>query len=226
MNKLFILLTLILMPFLSIKASDSVSVDATDSNSTHEKEKEPKTASAQINDPTQVTYILQVSSNLGCDNLDIELTSNKLDTPKFLKFNSSAYAGVDLPQGDYSFGNVICLDKDGRQTFDVLSEKIMPLSFSAGKVYYGGRLIFQKVDNPDSDRAPNVLDNCTQMISRKRVSSNECRDGVGVETSAQTRYQVNVFAPEVTDKDIEVVRSALSMSESQLLYLPIGYKKN
>lgn len=217
------------MPFLTTKASDFVSADATEANSVHDKAsgKEPNTTNTQINRLAQVTYILQVSSNLGCDNLDIGLISNKLDTPQYLKFTSSAYAGIDLPQGDYSFGNVICSNEDGQQTFDILSDKIMPLSLFAGKAYYGGRLIFQKIETTDVNSEPKVLENCTQSISRNRgETSNECRDGVGVATSAQTHFQINAFAPEVTDKDIAIVRSALSMSEKQLLYVPIQYKKN
>ena len=230
-NKLLRLLTLtlILVPFLSTKANGFVSVGVTESNNVDKtaSEKGQNTKNTQTNGLAQATYILQVSSNLDCKNLDISLISNKLDTPQYLKFTSSAYAAINLPEGHYSFGIVICSDKDGRQTFDILSEKIMPLSLLTGKAYYGGRLIFQKIEKADINSKPKVLENCTQVRSRARgETSNECRDGVGVETSAQTHYQINAFIPEVTDKDIGIVRSTLSMSEEQLLYLPIQYKKN
>ena len=199
MNKLLILLTLISMPFLSTKADDFA----------------------------KATYILQVSSNLGCDNLDVELISDKLDTPQYVKFTSSAYAATTLPQGKYTFGNVICSNKEGMRELDVLKDKIMAFSLSAGKVYFGGRLIFKKVEDFDVNSAPKVIENCTQMISSARGEpSNECSDGVGVDTAARKNYQVNVYAPEVTEKDIEIVRTALSLSENQLTYLPIEYKKN
>jgi hypothetical protein len=59
-------------------------------------------------------------------------------------------------------------------------------------------------------------------MSRARgQSSNQCRDGVGVDTSAPTSKQINVYRPEVTEQDISVVRSALSASKAQLLYLPL-----
>ena len=183
--------------------------------------------STNASDLAKATYVLQVSSNLGCVNLDIELISDKLDTPQYVKFTSSAYGATTLPQGEYTFGSVICIDKEGRQELDVLKGKIMAFSLSAGKVYYGGRLIFKKVEGLDVNSAPKVIENCTQMISSARGEpSNECSDGVGVDTAARKNYQVNVYAPEVTEKDIEIVRTALSLSENQLIYLPIKYKKN
>jgi len=217
------------MPFPLTKADGFVSVDVTESNNVDEiaSEKGQNTKNTQINGLAQATYILQVSSNLGCKNLDINLISNKLNTPQYLKFTTSAYAGIYLPEGDYSFGTLICSNDDGRQAFDILNEKIKPFSLLAGKVYYGGRLIFQKIEKLDANSEPKVLGNCTQMISRARgETSNECRDGVGVDTSAQTHLQINAFIPEVTDKDIEIVRIALSVSEEQLQFLPMQYKKN
>jgi len=226
MKKLFRLLalTLVSISFLSTNVSGVAEPNNVDKTAS---EKTQNTKNSQNNGLAQATYILQVSSNLDCKNLDISLISDKSNTPQYLKFTSSAYAAIDLPQGNYSFGSATCSNEDGKQTFNILREKIMPLSLAAGKVYYGGRLIFKKVENADITRQPKVLENCTRVMSAGRgESSNECRDGVGVETSARTQYQINAFIPEVTDKDIGIVRSTLSMSEDQFRYLPIQYKKN
>lgn len=77
----------------------------------------------------------------------------------------------------------------------------MPLNLVFGQAYYIGRLKFQEVV-VYTDSAPKVLSNCTHIISKARgMKSNECCDGEGV--------------------DIESVRSALSVTKEQLLYLPL-----
>jgi hypothetical protein len=49
---------------------------------------------------------------------------------------------------------------------------------------------------------------------------------VGVDTSAPTSKHINVYRPEVTDEDLAVVRSALSATKEQLLYLPLKLQVN
>lgn len=172
--------------------------------------------------PSQATYILQVTSNLNCETLDIELVSQANDTRENIRFTTSAFAAVDVPSGAYSFGNVICTNKGRLQAHSLLGEKMALLNFSAGQAYYGGRVIFQELVTTDPTGAPDVLDNCTQSISRARGErSNECRDGTGVDTSAKTNTQINVYLPDVTDEDIELVRTALTVTKEQLLYLPL-----
>ena len=167
------------------------------------------------------TYIMQVSSNLSCETLDLELVSQADGTRQSIRFSTSAFAAVELPSGTYAFGDVICTNKDGVEAHNLLSDKIAPIHLNAGQAYYGGRIIFQEVVAKDANGSPDVLSNCTRIISRvSGERSNECRDGVGVDTSAQTTKQINVYLPEVTDEDLELVRSALSATKEQLLYLP------
>jgi hypothetical protein len=109
------------------------------------------------------------------------------------------------------------------QAHDLLSEKIAPFYLTAGQAYYGGRIIFQELVTVDPNGSPKDLNNCTRIISRARgESSNECLTAVtGIYPSAQTSTQINVYLPEVLDEDIALVRSALSATKEQLLYLPL-----
>lgn len=179
-------------------------------------------AIAKSADSASATYIMQVSSNLNCETLDIELISQARDIPQHLKFGAGAFAAAELPLGTYKFGDVTCAKESGTQTFDMLKNMIAPLYLSTNQVYYGGRIIFQEVSEVDANQAPKVLSNCTRLISRARGDTgNECRDGVGVDTSAQKSKMLKVFFPEVTDEDIKTVRSALSATEDQFRYLPL-----
>jgi hypothetical protein len=168
------------------------------------------------------TYILQVTSNLGCETLDIELISKADDTRQHISFGSSAFASVKVPSGAYTFGDVTCMNKDDSKVHNLLSDKIAPIHLNAGQAYYGGRIIFEEVVLADVNGTPDVFNNCPRVMSRARGQSiNQCSDGVGVDTSAPTSKQINVYRPEVTDQDIAVVRSALSATKEQLHYLPL-----
>ena len=171
---------------------------------------------------TPATYILQVSSNLGCETLDIELISQADDTRQHIRYGSSAFAAVEMPSGTYIFGDVTCINKENAKVHNLLSDKIAPIHLNAGQAYYGGRIIFEEVVSVDANGSPDVFNNCPRVMSRARgQSSNQCSDGVGVDTSAPTSKQINVYRPDVTDQDIAVVRSALSATKEQLLYLPL-----
>jgi len=168
------------------------------------------------------TYIMQVSSNLNCETLDIELISQTDDTRQYIRFGSSAFSAVELPSGTYAFGGVTCTNKKDAKVHDLLSDKIAPIQLNAGQAYYGGRIIFKEIVAVDANGTPDVFSNCPRVISRARGQSiNYCRDGVGVDTSAKTSKQINVYRPEVTDQDLAVVRSAFSATKEQLLYLPL-----
>ena len=173
-------------------------------------------------DAAPATYLLQISSNLGCETLDIEFISQANEARKNLRFTTSAFAAVELSAGTYAFGNVTCRYKDSQQTFDILNDKLTPLTLSAGQSYYGGRLIFKEVQTVDVNGTPKVLSNCTQVNSRARgETSNECRDGVGVNSSAQTSKEIELYIPDVSDEDLTAIRNTLSLTKDQLLYLPL-----
>ena len=172
------------------------------------------------------TYILQLSSNLKCDTINIELIARSDDNVQYLRYSKSAYAAANVPAGTYAFGNVICTTEGGRENFDMLIGKIAEFTLSSGQVYYGGRMIFEEVDNVGTNDAPDVLNNCTNVNSRARgEKDNRCRDGIGVDTKSQTAKQIRVYAPDVTDEDISSIRTALSASENQLRYLPLKLSK-
>lgn len=176
---------------------------------------------AKAADTAPATYILQVSSNLGCEKLNIELIAKRGGTSHFLTFDNTAFAAIDLPAGGYSYGDVNCTIKGNTQTFENLLSKISPLHLASGQGYFGGRLIFKKADDVDPNETPEQLSNCTREFSRARgeEKSHECRDGVGVKN--MVTEQVSVFVPEVSDKDLETVRKALNTNREQLLYLPL-----
>ena len=172
----------------------------------------------------KVSYLLQVTSDLQCEQLDIEFISES-GTTQMLSYTTSAFAALDLQPGVYAYGNLTCTRDGTAESFSVLNDRLEVVTLSAGSHYYGGRLIFTKQKNLDANANPEVLDNCPEVISRARgEASNECRDGVGVDTSAALTNQINIFAPEVTESELEAIRKALSVDESQLQYLPIKLK--
>lgn len=180
-----------------------------------------KTASATVD---KVSYVLQVTSDLHCDQLDIELISES-GAIQILSYTTSAFAALDLQPSLYSYGDLTCLRGGTAESFSVLNDKLDVVTLSAGSHYYGGRLIFIKQKKLDTNANPEVLDNCPEVISRARgEASNECRDGVGIDSSAALTEQINIFAPEVTETEIEAIRKALSVDKSQLQYLPIKLK--
>lgn len=180
------------------------------------------TSIAQSANSPPATYIMQLSSNLNCVTLDIELVSKTQDTPQLIRFGKGAYAATELPPVVYTFGDVTCVKKGGTQTFEILKNMIAPFQLTTGQAYFGGRIIFEESTDVEANRAPKVLSNCTRFISKARGDTgNECRDGVGVDTSAQGSKKLNIFIPDVTDEELKTVRTALSASEDQLLYLPL-----
>ena len=178
-------------------------------------------------DSDPATYFLQISSDLGCESMDIEVISQKDKKSQYLKFGNKAFAAITLPAGAHAFGNVVCTKNNKPQSYDMLKDTLELLYLSAGRAYFGGRSIFKNVENVDPNAAPEVLNNCTNIISRARgETSNECRDGVGVDGKAAGNKQINVYAPEVTDEEMNKIRKALNATEDQLLYLPLKYKKS
>ena len=104
----------------------------------------------------------------------------------------------------------------------MLKDKVAKLSLSAGQAYYGGTLIFKEKEVTDLNAEPKELSSCTHIISRARGEKDDgCRDGTGVAKRAQKTKQINVFAPEATDKEITAVLTALKASKDQLQYIPI-----
>ncbi len=175
-------------------------------------------AFAQSADFAPATYILQVSSNLSCETLNIQLVSESGESRQNLTYSKNAFASTSLAPGSYVFGDVTCSNGDNQETLDVLKGKIAPLHVATGQAYYGGRIIFQEVAT--DERTPKTLSDCPYVNSRQRgEKSNNCQDGIGVDASVTK--QVNVYAPDVTDEHIAEVRNALSVSKEQLLYLPL-----
>jgi hypothetical protein len=174
---------------------------------------------------TPATYIMQVSSNLGCDSLNIEFVSNANDAIKTMNFSKGAFAAVQLDSGSHEFGNVICA-RDGKiETLDLLKGKVSSLRVEPGHTYYGGRLIIKSSVEVDQIGAPKVLDDCTRNISRARGDEDdECRNGVGVSTGKNTAKKIEIFMPVVEEKDVDKVRTALSATKEQLTYLPLKAK--
>ncbi len=186
------------------------------------------TALANPVNSTRATYILQVSSNLGCDSLEIELMSQDKSTRGKLIFKSNAFASVELKEGIYLFDEVICKLKGNSQSFDMLKDKILPFKLNGNQAYFGGKLIFLESTDVDAHSELEVLSNCSNIISRTRGDKNgdsiqgtECRDGTGVDTSHQVFKQIKVFAPKATDEELSTVRTALNATKDQLIYLPL-----
>ncbi|PCJ47226.1 MAG: hypothetical protein COA74_11825 [Gammaproteobacteria bacterium] len=177
---------------------------------------------------TRATYILQVSSNLGCDSLELVLMSQDKSTQGTLIFKSSAFAAVELQEGIYLFDEVICKVKGKSQSFDILKDKISPFKLNDNQAYFGGKLIFLDSAVKNAHSELEVLSNCPSINSRARgdehgdsISATECRDGTGVDTSHQVVKQIKVFAPKATDEELSTVITALNITKDQLIYLPL-----
>ena len=173
--------------------------------------------------PALATFVLQVSSNLGCDSLAIELASH--GQQYFLEFTKGAFASVALPKGDYSFGNVVCTKEDELLSLDLLKDKLMPLAVESGRTYYGGRLIFQQDEQVSNNARINQLENCTRMVSgaRGEKQDNLCASE-GIESVSTNTTQVEVFMPTVTDQDLDLVEGAFSTGRNNVTYIPLKIK--
>ncbi|MEL6693060.1 MAG: hypothetical protein AAFQ12_08490 [Pseudomonadota bacterium] len=168
------------------------------------------------------TYVLEVSSNLECAQLEIELVSNEQDAPTELVFGNGAFSAAELSPGDYSFGEITCVDGHrGTETFDLLSQAAAPFSLKPGQAYFGGRLVIQEALD-ETASAPNVLDNCIRGTSRfRKEQDNNCRDGIGVDGERAVSKSVSLYSPKLEKTEIDRVRSALNATAEQLIYMPI-----
>ena len=177
-------------------------------------------ATANQTNATNTAYVLQLSSNLGCDKLDIELVPQSTANTQRLTFTTSAFAAAELETGTYHFGKVSCAREGKVNTWDILEGQLAALPLSESKIYYGGKIILREDSMADNNESPEVLDNCPRGISRARgASSDSCRDGVGVNSSP--KGTVEAFAPSVTEQDIAAVRKAFKATETSLTYLPL-----
>lgn len=180
----------------------------------------PVTAMSSTSQPA--TYIMQVSSNLKCDTLNIELRSKQSEHSQFMRFNKGAFAATELPAGTYEFGAVTCTKENKDVSYDFLKDKIAPIELSAGQAYFGGRMMFKQASSVKLNDVPEALDSCAYVRSNARGDSdNTCRDGVGANTSIPLSTQIQVFLPKVLESEIAAVRKAMSATEEQLIYLPL-----
>ena len=173
------------------------------------------------------TYVLEVSSNLECAQLEIEMIARDQQASAELVFGEGAFSAAELAPGDYSFGQITCIDGHrGTETFDLLAQSAAPISLQPGQAYFGGRLVIQEaVDETAS--APRVLDNCIRGTGRfRKEQNNDCRDGVGVDGERAVSKSVSLFAPKLQQNEIDRVRDALNATEAQLIYMPIETAQN
>lgn len=176
--------------------------------------------SAMASNAAPATYIMQVSSNLGCDTLHVQLVSKTQDAPYEIVFGSGAFAGVQLPAGEYEFGDVNCKSSTSKESFDLLSKRMSPITLNPGQTYYAGRLIFKELKDDELSDEPKELSSCTRTVSRARGDSdNSCRDGVGV--ARRDKKQVNIYLPQESDEDVSKVQIALNISQEQFKYMPL-----
>lgn len=184
---------------------------------------------ASANEETQkpATLILQATSNLGCEELTLDLQNKATDTSGKIVFKSGAFSSVSLPEGTYTFGTVSCIEGSrGTQTFESLSDTLAPISVKAGKAYFLGELVVQETLTQKGKEETLVVDNCMSGSDRAAKSSNggECRDGIGPSKKTKEIWTIDFYTPEMTDSDIQRVRTALAATPEQLPYLPLVAK--
>ena len=168
------------------------------------------------------TYILEVSSNLDCAQLEIKMGSRDQKTSAELIFGNGAFSAADLSPGEHTFGDITCVGGHrGTETLDLLSQSAAPISLKAGQAYYGGRLIIQEVVD-ETGSAPRVLDNCIRGTGRfSKEQRDDCRDGIGVSGEPAVSMSVSLYTPQLEQAEIDRVRGALNATEEQLIYMPI-----
>jgi hypothetical protein len=184
-------------------------------------------ASAKGQESMPASYLLQVSSNLACGAINIELVSHSGQVAESLQFKDSVFALAELMPGTYRFGDLKCVssNKDS-EVFDISLSTLAPIELKPGQGYYGGKLIVKQSADKTVQRTPDVIDNCPNVISKARGDNDDCTDGVGVNTSPVETKTINVYAPAMATADLERVRSVLQVSDEQLLYIPLISKTN
>lgn len=112
------------------------------------------------------------------------------------------------------------ISENSRQTWQSARKRCKPMQLALVSTISLNGVRSIKSPTIESNGALNALCNCTNSISCARgQSSNECRDGV--DTTASTSTPINVYLPDVNNEDLAIVRSALSATKDQLLYLPL-----
>ena len=179
-------------------------------------------ASAKAQESMPASYLLQVSSNLACATINIELVSHTGQVMESLQFKDSAFALAELMPGAYRFGDLKCVSPNKEsEVHDISLSTLAPIELKSGQGYYGGKLIVKQAAVKTVQRTPDVLDNCPNIISKARGANDDCTDGVGVKTSPIETNTINVYAPLLATADLERVRKVLKVSDEQLQYLPL-----
>ncbi|NQY13935.1 MAG: hypothetical protein HRT81_08770 [Henriciella sp.] len=171
----------------------------------------------------EAQFILQVSSNLDCDTLNVELRSVSGEHTGKLVYSSNAFSAASLPAGTYQFGQVTCFDgPNGTQAFDALKTMSGPFQLQPGHAYLSGKLVVMQTEDTAVQTLPDVVDNCVRGTSRfRKEPRDDCRDGTGIKGDRKTASAVNFYAPLLTPDEIASIRSAFSATEEQLIYLPL-----
>ena len=180
------------------------------------------TANAAATASASARYLLQVASNLACQPLQIDIASTTSQQTHTLNYTNNAFSIVELMPDTYQFEEIRCVS--GLHNVNALNQslsKLAPLTLSEKKIYFGGKLIL-KLKTEAEDTEPDVITNCSRNTSRARgETSNECRDGQGINTSIKANQQILLYAPVLNTNEIDTVRHALNKSTEQLVYLPL-----
>jgi len=174
---------------------------------------------AQAKSTSLSTYVLQLSTNLGCEILNIDLVSDSTNSTNTLQFTKGAFAAVELMPGNYQFGSLTC-SSNGREdvVFHEVFAQLPSLSLKEGEIYYGGRLILKDVTQ---ETQASALKDCTVNISRVRgADNNECLTS-GADESRLKKRRLNVYVPVLDKEDINTVAKALAGNSQDLIYLPL-----
>lgn len=172
---------------------------------------------------SSAAYFLQVSSNLKCDTLEVNLIGQTNQIEQTLAFKNAAFSAVELAPDTYHFSHFSCASaQNGTADFEIPLSSLSPIVAKAGQSYFGGKLIVKQLAQSAGQEAPDVLDNCPTIISKARgTASNSCTDGVGVNTGPSITNQIHVYAPILSHQEINQVRTALQANEAQLAYIPL-----
>jgi hypothetical protein len=180
-------------------------------------------ASANEAQPQPATYILQVASNLNCAQLDVQVLDAQGQSAGALVFHTGAFTAASLPPGPYSLGTVTCHDgSNGTESFDHLKDAIAAFSVDSGQAYFGGKLIIQATTTAPDESEPDVVTKCIRGTGRfRKEPSDDCRDGAGIDTQRRPDRAINFYAPRLEASNVDAVRTALSATENELLYMPL-----
>lgn len=177
-----------------------------------------------LNAQAPATYILQVDSNLSCQNIDVEVVSQEHGSVHQLSFKNQSFAAVEMAPGSYKFGKVTCRNPHKDNSYRLLENSLKAFTVEAGVSYFGGTLVFEESTHRMDDEIK-MFSECPKVRSKARGASDNSCFGIPDNNNNHrlSEYKINAYAPGLSNEYIEKVKLTFSSaSQQELVYLPLN----